>query len=59
MLLLTYSSHVIVFFLQRTKQSILDVLTPDDIRMLIETEDEVHFYFNFLNNLFVTVQMAW
>ncbi|XP_068716224.1 tubulin monoglutamylase TTLL4-like [Montipora foliosa] len=25
---------------ERTKQSILDILTPDDIRMLMETEDE-------------------
>ncbi|KAJ7318897.1 Tubulin polyglutamylase ttll4 [Desmophyllum pertusum] len=25
---------------ERTKQSVLDIMTPDDIRMLIETEDE-------------------
>ena len=30
-----------VLLLQRTKQSVLDILTPDDIRMLMETEDEV------------------
>ena len=29
--------------IQRTKQTILDVLTPDDIKILMETEDEVSY----------------
>ena len=30
----------LLFFLQKIRKTILDTLTPDDVRVLIETEDE-------------------
>ncbi len=32
--------HFLFFFLQQARKNILDVITPDDLRILIETEDE-------------------
>ena len=42
MMMTTISTYFHCYIFQHVKTTILDILTPEDIKILMETEDEVY-----------------